>query len=219
VGEVIVDGVSLAKRSSDDLARYRRETIGFIFQAFYLIPHHTALERTSAQLPLALEGVGPFKTARPRARRFLARVGLEKRAHHSARPALGPASGSASRIARALAKRKPEGPLADEPTGNLDSRTADEILDLVVKTSTDPRPRTVVLVTHERDHARRYTRRLIRAAGRPDRLRRGGGGPPLRPRRRRALEDHGHARACPRNLRLPAACRTTLTVTGIAIGV
>ncbi len=154
-GEVIVDGVGLMRRSSDELARYRRETIGFIFQSFYLIPHHTA--RENVELALALAEVGRF-ARRERARELLARVGLEKRMDH--RPAqLSGGERQRVAIARALAN-DPKVLLADEPTGNLDSRTAEEILDLIVKTSTDL-GRTVVLVTHDRDHARRYTKRMI----------------------------------------------------------
>ncbi len=157
-GEVIVDGAGLMKRTSDELARYRRETIGFIFQSFYLIPHHTALENVA--LALALNDVGRFKR-RDRARELLKLVGLEKRMDH--RPSqLSGGERQRVAIARALAN-DPKVLLADEPTGNLDSKTADEILDLIVKTSADL-GRTVVLVTHERDHARRYTKRMIELA-------------------------------------------------------
>ncbi|MBI3725929.1 ABC transporter ATP-binding protein [bacterium] len=154
-GEVVVDGRALRKRSSDELAAYRRETIGFIFQAFNLIPHFSALENVA--LPLALAGVGPWKR-KQRARELLARVGLESRGSH--RPAqLSGGERQRVAIARALAN-DPKVLLADEPTGNLDSRTADEILELIVKTSRDL-GRTVVLVTHDRDHARRHATRMI----------------------------------------------------------
>jgi ABC-type lipoprotein export system ATPase subunit len=157
-GEVIVDGATLSRRTSEELARYRRETIGFIFQAFYLIPHHTALENVA--LPLALNGVGPF-ARRARARELLARVGLEKRADH--RPSqLSGGERQRVAIARALAN-DPKVLLADEPTGNLDSRTADEILELVLKTSSEL-GRTVVLVTHDREQAHRYAQRVIELA-------------------------------------------------------
>jgi putative ABC transport system ATP-binding protein len=154
-GQVVIDGRSLAQMTSDELARYRRESIGFIFQQFFLVPHHTALENVA--LPLALAGVGRWKR-RDRARELLALVGLEKRADH--RPSqLSGGERQRVAIARALAN-DPKVLLADEPTGNLDSRTAGEILDLIVKTSTDL-GRTVVLVTHDREHARQYTKRMI----------------------------------------------------------
>jgi putative ABC transport system ATP-binding protein len=157
-GEVLVDGQGLQRKSSDELARYRREMIGFIFQSFYLIPHHTALENVT--LALALANVGHF-ARRDRARELLKLVGLEKRMTH--RPSqLSGGERQRVAIARALAN-DPKVLLADEPTGNLDSRTAEEILELIVKTSTDL-GRTVVLVTHERDHARRYTKRMIELA-------------------------------------------------------
>ncbi len=157
-GEVLVDGTALKGRSSDELARYRRETIGFIFQSFYLIPHHTALENVA--LALALNDVGRF-ARRDRARELLRLVGLESRMHH--RPAqLSGGERQRVAIARALAN-DPKVLLADEPTGNLDSKTADEILELIVKTS-EALGRTVVLVTHERDHARRFTKRMIELA-------------------------------------------------------
>src|SRR5579871_688919 len=154
-GEVIVDGRALRKRSSDELASYRRETIGFIFQAFNLIPHLPALENVA--LPLALANVGPGKR-RERARELLRLVGLEGRASH--RPAqLSGGERQRVAIARALAN-DPKVLLADEPTGNLDSRTAEDILALIVKTSVEL-GRTVVLVTHDRDHAQRYATRVV----------------------------------------------------------
>jgi ABC-type lipoprotein export system ATPase subunit len=154
-GEVVVDGRSLGRRSSDELAAYRRESIGFIFQAFHLVPHRSALENVS--LPLALAGVGRSERE-ARARDLLKLVGLEQRVSH--RPAqLSGGERQRVAIARALAN-DPKVLLADEPTGNLDSKTADAILELVAKTG-ETLKRTVVLVTHEREQARRFAKRVV----------------------------------------------------------
>lgn len=125
-GEIRVDGIPLQNLRPDQLARFRAEKIGFIFQTFNLIPTLNALE--NVEYPLVLLGVKPTER-RKLALESLERVGLDKHAKH--RP--GQMSGGQRQrvaIARAMVKRPPL-VLADEPTANLDARTASEILDLM----------------------------------------------------------------------------------------
>ena len=142
-GEIRIDGQSLAALSDDDLTRLRRDKIGFIFQFFNLLPTLTCLENVG--LPLHLRGWDRKKVA-DRARELLALVQLEDRSTHLPEELSG---GQRQRvaIARALAVYPPI-LLADEPTGNLDSRTGAEILRLIG----DLHSRlgaTVVIVTHD----------------------------------------------------------------------
>jgi putative ABC transport system ATP-binding protein len=153
-GTVLVHGRALMGRTSDELAGYRRQVIGFIFQSFNLIPHLTALENVA--LPLALAGVGFFERRRT-AQELLDKVGLGKRVSHRPTELSG---GERQRvaIARALAN-KPEMLLADEPTGNLDSRTAEEIMGMLRALHAEGC--TIVLVTHDRERAERYCDRIV----------------------------------------------------------
>ncbi len=153
-GQVLVRGRALMGRTSDELAAYRRQVIGFIFQSFNLIPHLTALENVA--MPLALTGVGYFERRR-RAQELLEKVGLARRMGHRPTEMSG---GERQRvaIARALANT-PELLLADEPTGNLDSRTAEEIMGMLRALHAEGC--TVVLVTHDRERAERYCERIV----------------------------------------------------------
>jgi putative ABC transport system ATP-binding protein len=153
-GQVLVRGRALMGRTSDDLAAYRRQVIGFIFQSFNLIAHLTALENVA--LPLALAGKGFFER-RKRAQELLEKVGLSKRTGHRPMELSG---GERQRvaIARALAN-EPEMLLADEPTGNLDSRTAEEIMGMLRQLHAEGC--TIVLVTHDRERAERYCERIV----------------------------------------------------------
>jgi putative ABC transport system ATP-binding protein len=153
-GELLVHGRLIAQMGDDQLTLFRRTTIGFVFQFFNLLPSLTALENTA--LPLVLDGRSKAQ-AEERARRLLAKVGLEKREHHLPEEMSG---GEVQRvaIARALAFDPPI-LLADEPTGNLDSKTGQAILSLLRRINEEDGC-TVMMVTHS-DEAARYGHRTI----------------------------------------------------------
>ncbi len=140
-GSVAVDGRELASLDEDALARLRRDTIGYVFQSFHLIPTLTALENVAVPLELA----GAADPA-GQAAALLAEVGLAGRAHHYPAQLSG---GEQQRVAlaRAVANR-PALLLADEPTGNLDSATGAQIIDLLVAWNRK-RGGTLVMVTHD----------------------------------------------------------------------
>jgi putative ABC transport system ATP-binding protein len=154
-GDVIADGRRLAERSDDDLADYRRSSVGFIFQFFNLVPTLQAIDNVA--LPLVFGGVAPAERER-RAAALLTRVGLGERTRH--RP--GELSGGEQQrvaIARALANGAPL-LIADEPTGNLDTHTAAGVMSLLQNLNREE-GLTVVLVTHDRDLAQRFCRRTV----------------------------------------------------------
>jgi putative ABC transport system ATP-binding protein len=142
-GRVVIDGEDTAKLGDDALTELRRRRIGFVFQFYNLIPVLGAGE--NAALPLILDGVKPAQ-AQARAEEWLQRVGLEDRLHHRPDQLSG---GQRQRvaIARALAAEQAL-ILADEPTGNLDSRAGDEVATLLRRVS-DEWGRTVLMVTHD----------------------------------------------------------------------
>jgi len=144
-GQVRIDGVNITALGEEALARLRGEKIGIVFQFFHLIPSLTALE--NVLVPMELAGVSG---ARARAAALLADVGLTGRGHHYPSQLSG---GEQQRvaIARALANDPPL-LLADEPTGNLDSGTGHQVIDLLMSVNRDHN-RTLVLVTHDRDLA------------------------------------------------------------------
>jgi putative ABC transport system ATP-binding protein len=151
-GEIYVRGKRLAESSEDELALYRRQDVGFIFQFFNLVPTLTALQ--NVELPLILAGA-PKGERRLRAAELLERTGLGSRRDH--RP--GQLSGGEQQrvaIARALVHDPPL-LLADEPTGNLDSKTAGEILSLMSSLS----GKTILVVTHDRALADSFARRTV----------------------------------------------------------
>jgi putative ABC transport system ATP-binding protein len=165
-GEHLFDGRRVEGLGDDELSRLRNRAIGFVFQAFHLIPQLTVAE--NVETPLLYASVPP-REWRPRALAALDRVGLAERADH--RP--GELSGGEAQraaIARALVT-DPRLLLADEPTGNLDSATGEEIAALLDELHA--RGRTVVLVTHNEALARRAERLVrlrdgrIEAEGRP----------------------------------------------------
>jgi macrolide transport system ATP-binding/permease protein len=153
-GNYRLAGSDVAQLEPDELARVRSERIGFVFQTFNLLARTTALE--NVELPLLYTGVTAHER-RERAREALARVDLASREHHRPNQLSG---GQQQRvaIARALVNR-PELLLADEPTGNLDSRTSEEILG--VFQALNDEGLTIVLVTHEPDVARHAKRRIV----------------------------------------------------------
>jgi putative ABC transport system ATP-binding protein len=140
-GHVTVRGVEITSLGEDDLARFRRDTIGYVFQSFHLIPTLTALENVA--VPLELSGEAG---AMDRARSLLDEVGLAERVHHYPVQLSG---GEQQRVAVARAvARRPSLLLADEPTGNLDSATGKQIIDLIVALNRNLGS-TLVLVTHD----------------------------------------------------------------------
>ncbi len=156
-GRVRIDGADLFALDEDGRARLRRRLVGFVFQSFQLLPALTALE--NVMLPLELAGAAG---AAERARAMLARVGLAERLGHYPRQLSG---GEQQRVAVARAfVTEPRVLFADEPTGNLDSATGEQVIELLFEMNRE-RGATLVLVTHDSDLARRCNRRLHIAAG------------------------------------------------------
>lgn len=156
-GTVHLDGQELGGLSEDERARVRGQKVGFVFQAFQLIPTLTAQE--NVQVPMELRGDGG---ADARARELLARVGLRGREHHYPAQLSG---GEQQRVALARGfSIRPKVLFADEPTGNLDARTGATIIDLMVELNRDLGT-TLVLVTHDLDLASRARRTLRLADG------------------------------------------------------
>ena len=152
-GEIFIDGKPLHGISDDELTLIRRRQVGFIFQFFNLLPILTAAENVS--LPLLLEGI-PFSRVKPRAEALLQKVGLSERMEHRPEQLSG---GEMQRvaIARALISN-PAVLLADEPTGNLDSGTSEEIFRLL--TALHAEGQTLVMVTHDPKAAAHGTRTI-----------------------------------------------------------
>ena len=146
-GSYLLDGREVADMSRDQRARIRNEKLGFVFQGFNLLARTTALE--NVELPLLYKGISSSKERRARAQRALASVGLAERSHHVPSQMSG---GEQQRvaIARALVT-DPVLVLADEPTGNLDTKTSDEVMELFK--TLNRQGQTIVLVTHEPDIA------------------------------------------------------------------
>jgi ABC-type lipoprotein export system ATPase subunit len=154
-GSVIVQDRDLAKLSREELAKYRLHVVGMVFQSFNLIASMTLAE--NVELPLRFAEVDRGQRE-AQAREALERVGLGARMHH--RPSeLSGGEQQRAALARALINR-PQLLLADEPTGNLDSHTGTEIMNLVQQFNREL-GMTVVMVTHERALAERYAQRMI----------------------------------------------------------
>lgn len=156
-GGYFLAGEDVSVLSADELALIRNKRIGFVFQTFSLLPRMSALE--NVELPLLYAG---FKEAAKLAEKALAMVGLEERMHHEPNQLSG---GQRQRvaIARALVT-DPAVILADEPTGNLDSKTSNEIMGLF--TTLNQQGRTIVVVTHEPDVAAYCQRQIKMVDGR-----------------------------------------------------
>jgi putative ABC transport system ATP-binding protein len=154
-GTYLLDGSDVSRLLRDELAEIRNNKIGFVFQGFNLLARTTALE--NVELPLLYSGM-PARQRRERALDALRTVGLEDRVDHQPNQLSG---GQQQRvtIARAIVNNAPI-ILADEPTGNLDTKTSTEIMDLFVRLNSASGI-TVILVTHEHDIAA-YGRRLVR---------------------------------------------------------
>lgn len=153
-GEYVLNGKNVSKMNDDELADVRNVEIGFVFQQFNLLPRLTAWENVA--LPLIYAGISK-KEREERARTMLDKVGLGDRAHHKPNELSGGQSQRVA-IARALIN-DPSIILADEPTGNLDTKTSIEIMELFSQIHSQGN--TVVLVTHEEDIAN-HTHRVVR---------------------------------------------------------
>lgn len=153
-GSYILNEKDVSRMLDDELAEIRNKEIGFVFQTFNLLPRYTALENVA--LPLIYAGMGKSDRNR-RAREVLEQVGLGDRMDHKPNELSG---GQRQRVAigRALVN-KPSIILADEPTGNLDSKTSNEIMGLIE--DIHQLGNTIILVTHEEDIAQ-YARRVVR---------------------------------------------------------
>ena len=156
-GEVWLDGVNLSALNEDARARLRAEKVGFVFQNFQLLPALTAKE--NVMLPLELAGIHEAGSI---AERFLAEVGLQDRLAHYPTTLSG---GEQQRVAIARAfAREPAVLFADEPTGNLDTRTGERIIDLLFELNARART-TLVLVTHDERLAKLCDQRFSMTAG------------------------------------------------------
>ncbi len=154
-GTIEVEGRKISQLDRDELARYRREGAGMIFQSFNLIPSYTALENVG--LPLLFSGI-PKKERGQRASEILKVVGLQHRSSHRPSELSGGEQQRVS-IARALINR-PRILLADEPTGNLDSRTSKEIVEVLSKFNVDLGV-TVIMVSHEEALLKEFASEVI----------------------------------------------------------
>lgn len=153
-GKRYVDGIETSKMSGDDQAKVRGEKIGFVFQTFNLVPSLTALE--NVELPMMLRTSDGYRRKK-KAKDLLELVGLEKRLDH--RPSqLSGGQRQRVAIARSLAN-DPEMILADEPTGNLDSKTGHEILGIL--RDLHKNGRTIVIITHD-EYIAKVTDRMVR---------------------------------------------------------
>lgn len=141
-GRYILDGIDISKSTENELSEIRNKKIGFIFQSFNLLPRLTALE--NVELPLVYSSI-PKEERHKRANELLEMVGLKEKIHHRPNELSG---GQRQRvaIARALANN-PSIILADEPTGNLDSKSEEEIIEILQKLN--KMGKTIVIVTHE----------------------------------------------------------------------
>jgi ABC-type lipoprotein export system ATPase subunit len=160
-GSYLLEGEEVGKMSGDERARLRNQKIGFVFQNFNLLARTTALE--NVELPLLYCRKVRGRQRRQRAAQLLRKVGLESRTEHKPSQLSG---GQQQRvaIARALANQPPI-LLADEPTGNIDSRTSREVMDLFRQLNQEDGI-TIILVTHDQDVARHARRTVVLRDGR-----------------------------------------------------
>ena len=157
VGSISILGQSLTELDEEGRAKLRAEQIGFVFQSFLLLPTMTALE--NVMLPAELRGETDCE---PRARALLESVGLGDRLHHLP-PRLSGGEQQRVAIARAFMTR-PRLLLADEPTGNLDCKTGEKVIELLFALNRE-HGTTLVVVTHDRELASRCQRQVVMVAG------------------------------------------------------
>lgn len=154
-GEILIDGQDICKLNEDGRASFRASNMGFVFQSFQLMPTYTALE--NVMLPLELQGTVSNQDIRAQATALLARTGLAARLNHYPHQLSG---GEQQRVALARAFiAQPKILFADEPTGNLDSKTSALIIELMFELNEEHQT-TLVLVTHEDSLANRCQARL-----------------------------------------------------------
>lgn len=152
-GRYVLNGLDVIERSDDELARIRRENIGFVFQFFHVIPRLTAAE--NVEMPMILAGINP-KARKQRVQEALAAVNLADRIHHKPNQLSG---GQLQRVAIARAMiMQPEVVLADEPTGNLDTKAGLEIMTLLE--SLNQQGVTLIMITHDQVLGQRAPRRI-----------------------------------------------------------
>ena len=154
-GKIFISEEEVSRFTSDELAKVRRERIGFVFQAYNLIPALTSIENVS--LPMRFSGIDKAK-AEKRAKKLLRKVGLAHRFNHRGNQLSG---GEQQRvaIARALAN-DPDAILADEPTGNLDTKTGESITKIFQDLNKEM-SKTIVIVTHDPDIAKKTKRQIL----------------------------------------------------------
>jgi putative ABC transport system ATP-binding protein len=152
-GRYVLNELDVIKRSDDELAQIRRENIGFVFQFFHVIPRLTAAE--NVEMPMILAGINS-KERKQRVQEALAAVSLADRTHHKPNQLSG---GQLQRVAIARAMiMRPEVVLADEPTGNLDSKSGLEIMELLE--SLNRQGVTLIMITHDQALGNRAPRRI-----------------------------------------------------------
>ncbi|MDD2723037.1 MAG: ABC transporter ATP-binding protein [Methylovulum sp.] len=152
-GRYVLNDIDVIQRSDDELARIRRENIGFVFQFFHVIPRLTAAE--NVEMPMILAGINP-KERKQRVLEALAAVSLQDRIHHKPNQLSG---GQLQRVAIARAMiMRPEVVLADEPTGNLDSKAGLEIMELLE--NLNRQGVTLIMITHDQVLGSRAPRRI-----------------------------------------------------------
>ncbi|MEP6810438.1 MAG: ABC transporter ATP-binding protein [Chthoniobacterales bacterium] len=159
-GEITIDGLALQRATDAELTDYRRHRLGLVFQFFNLLPTMSVLENVS--FPLLLQGVSQTE-AESRAQELLDLVGLRERASHFVHQLSG-GEQQRTAIARALVHR-PALLIADEPTGNLDSKSADRVIELLRRIGNE-RLATLIVVTHSEEVARSAARRIEMRDGR-----------------------------------------------------
>lgn len=153
-GHVIIDGKDVSKLNENELAQIRRKKIGFVFQFFYLLPNLTALE--NVELPMIFAGANHNRINK--AKTLLKKVGLEHRMNHYP----GQLSGGERQrvaIARALVN-DPDIILADEPTGNLDSKAGKDVMKLLYDLNKERKNLTLIVVTHDQEIAKNIKRKI-----------------------------------------------------------
>lgn len=154
-GEVIFEEKDVSRLGEKELAHIRNQKVGFVFQTFNLLPRTTALDNVA--LPLVYSGLNDPKTEKVRARKILKMVGLEDRISHFPSQLSGGQQQKVA-IARALSN-KPSIVLADEPTGNIDSQSGEELMRLLQKLNRQGH--TIVVVTHDNQVAK-FAKRIIK---------------------------------------------------------
>jgi ABC-type lipoprotein export system ATPase subunit len=153
-GEIYVNGLALHRADENALTRYRRDRLGIVFQFFNLLPTMTALE--NVMFPLLLQKVSRA-AAEKQAREILALIGLAERGDHFAHQLSG-GEQQRTAIARAIVHR-PQLLIADEPTGNLDSASAESVMN-ALETVAEQKLATLIIVTHSEEIARAASRRV-----------------------------------------------------------